>query len=145
MNDDELITVRGVVRALEGGDALVEVEQGGCGRCHEEGGCGGQQLTQMFCSGPKSYRAENTVGAGIGDRVVVATPSGSVRRTANLAYGAPLLGAIAGALLGMPVGGDPGAMLGAVCGLFVALGYVRFRARLGVGSAQSRPHLVSRS
>lgn len=143
--NDELITVRGVVRALEGGDALVEVEQGGCGRCHEEGGCGGQQLTQMFCSGPKSYRAENTIAAAIGDRVVVATPAGSVRRTANLAYGAPLMGAIGGAVVGMPLGGDPGAMLGAVCGLFAALAYVRFRSRLGAGSDQSRPHLVSRA
>ncbi|WP_295003746.1 SoxR reducing system RseC family protein [uncultured Dechloromonas sp.] len=143
--NDELITVRGVVRALEGGDALVEVEQGGCGRCHEEGGCGGQQLTQMFCSGPKSYRAENTIGAGIGDRVVVATPAGSVRRTANLAYGAPLLGAIGGALVGMPIGGDPGAMLGAVCGLLAALAYVRLRSRLGAGGVQGRPRLVSHS
>ncbi len=143
--NDELITVRGVVRALEGGDALVEVEQGGCGRCHEEGGCGGQQLTQMFCSGPKSYRAENTIGAGIGDRVVVATPAGSVRRTANLAYGAPLLGAIGGALVGMPIGGDPGAMVGAVCGLLAALGYVRLRSRLGAGGVQGRPRLVSHS
>lgn len=142
---DELITVRGVVRAVEGGDALVEVEQGGCGRCHEEGGCGGQQLTQMFCRGPKSYRAENTIGAGIGERVVVATPSGSVRRTANLAYGAPLMGAIGGALVGMPLGGDPGAMVGAFCGLLAALGYVRFRSRLDAGNIQSRPHLVSRS
>lgn len=143
--NDELITVRGVVRALEGGDALVEVEQGGCGRCHEEGGCGGQQLTQMFCSGPKSYRAENTIGAGIGDRVVVATPAGSVRRTANLAYGAPLLGAIGGALVGMPIGGDPGAMVGAVCGLLAALVYVRLRSRLGAGGVQGRPRLVSHS
>lgn len=103
---DESITVRGVVRALDGDDALVEVEQGGCGRCHEEGGCGGQQLTQMFCSGPKSYRAENTIGAHVGDRVVVATSPGSIRRTANLAYGMPLLGAIGGALAGMFLGGD---------------------------------------
>lgn len=142
---EELITVRGIVRSLDGGDALVEVEQGGCGRCHEEGGCGGQQLTQMFCSGPKSYRAENTIGADVGDRVVVATPSGSVRRTANLAYGMPLLGAIGGALLGMPLGGDAGAMLGAAGGLVLALGYVQLRSRRDTGSIQTRPHLVSRS
>lgn len=142
---DELITVRGVVRALEGGDALVEVEQGGCGRCHEEGGCGGQQLTQMFCSGPKSYRAENTIGAGIGDHVVVATQPGSVRRTANLAYGVPLMGAIGGALIGAPIGGDPGAVVGATFGLIAALGYVRFRSRLDAGGVRSRPYLVSHS
>jgi len=141
---EESITVRGVVRALDGGDALVEVEQGGCGRCHEEGGCGGQQLTQMFCSGPKSYRAENTIGADVGDRVVVATSPGSIRRTANLAYGIPLLGAIGGALAGMPLGGDTGAMLGAAGGLLLVLGYVRIRTRQDAGSIQSRPHLVSR-
>lgn len=93
---DELITVRGTVRALEDGKALVEIEQGGCGRCHEEGGCGGQQLTQMFCSGPRTYEAENKIGASVGDKVVVATPLGSVRKTANLAYGVPLLGMICG-------------------------------------------------
>lgn len=142
---NESITVRGVVRALDGDDALVEVEQGGCGRCHEEGGCGGQQLTQMFCSGPKSYRAENTIGAHVGDRVVVATSPGSIRRTANLAYGMPLLGAIGGALAGMYLSGDAGAMLGAAGGLFVALGYVRLRTHQDTGSIQSRPHLVSRS
>jgi sigma-E factor negative regulatory protein RseC len=142
---DESITVRGVVRTLDGDDALVEVEQGGCGRCHEEGGCGGQQLTQMFCSGPKSYRAENTIGADVGDRVVVATSPGSIRRTANLAYGMPLLGAIGGALAGMYLGGDAGAMLGAAGGLIMALGYVRFRTRQDTGSIQSRPRLVSRS
>jgi sigma-E factor negative regulatory protein RseC len=142
---EESITVRGVVRALDGGDALVEVEQGGCGRCHEEGGCGGQQLTQMFCSGPKSYRAENTIGASVGDRVVVATSPGSVRRTANLAYGIPLLGAIGGALAGTPLGGDMGAMLGAAGGLLLALGYVRLRTRQDNGNIQSRPRLVSRS
>lgn len=143
--NEELITVRGVVRALDGKDALVEVEQGGCGRCHEEGGCGGQQLTQMFCSGPKSYHAENTIGAGIGDRVVVATTPGSVRRTANLAYGIPLLGAIGGALAGMAVGGDAGAMLGALAGLGMAFAYIRRRANQGTGTAEARPHIVSRS
>lgn len=143
--NEELITIRGVVRALDGSDALVEVEQGGCGRCHEEGGCGGQQLTQMFCGGPKSYRAENTIGAGVGDRVVVATAPGSVRRTANLAYGMPLLGAIGGAFVGMPFGGDAGAVVGALAGLIVAFAYIRLRVRKKTGSAENRPYIVSRS
>ncbi len=143
--DEELITIRGVVRALDGNDALVEVEQGGCGRCHEEGGCGGQQLTQMFCSGPKSYHAENTIGAGIGDRVVVAIAPGSVRRTANLAYGIPLLGAIGGALAGMAFEGDAGAMLGALAGLVIAFAHIRRRTKRGTGTAEARPHIVSRT
>lgn len=141
----ELITIRGVVRALDGSDALVEVEQGGCGRCHEEGGCGGQQLTQMFCGGPKSYHAENTIGAGVGDRVVVATAPGSVRRTANLAYGIPMLGAIGGAFVGMSLGGDAGAVLGALAGLVIAFVYIRRRVSQKAGTTENRPYIVSRS
>ena len=143
--NEELITIRGIVRALDGSDALVEVEQGGCGRCHEEGGCSGQQLTQMFCSGPKSYHAENTIGAGVGDRVVVATAPGSVRRTANLAYGVPLLSAIGGAFAGMQFGGDAGAVIGALAGLIAAFAYIRLRVSQTTGTTENRPYIVSRS
>lgn len=137
-------TIRAVVRTLEGGEAEVEVESGGCGRCHEKGGCGGQQLTQMFCSGPKTYRVENAFGAGIGDHVIVAIAAGSVRRTANLAYGAPLTAAIIGAVLGMPLAGDTGAMLGAGLGLVLSFFYVRFRSRDGSGNFAKRPYIISR-
>lgn len=143
MSDDR-ITIRGIVRALDGAKALVEVEQGGCGRCHEEGGCGGQQLTQMFCSGPKTYEADNPINAVVGDRVIVATELGSVRRTANLAYGVPLLGAIGGALLGMRLGGDSAGMLGALLGLVVAFAYIRIRTSQGSGERFAHPEIVSR-
>lgn len=142
---EHLITVRGVVRALDGSDALVTVEQGGCGRCHEEGGCGGHQLTQMFCSGPKSYKAQNAVGAAIGDHVLVATAPGSIRQTANIAYVVPLLGAIGGALAGNMFRGDAGAVIGAIAGLFIAFGYVRYVAQKASGTAAVRPYIISRS
>ncbi|MDP3539726.1 MAG: SoxR reducing system RseC family protein [Azonexus sp.] len=138
-------TIRAIVRALEGEDALVEVEQGGCGRCHEEGGCGGQHLTQMFCSGPKTYRVINHVGAGIGDRVTIAVAAGSVRRTANLAYGVPLTATIIGAALGTSLNGDLGAILGATLALGLAVFYVRFRSQDRSGNFAERPYIVSRS
>ncbi|MBL8427812.1 MAG: SoxR reducing system RseC family protein [Dechloromonas sp.] len=140
----EQITIRGIVRSLDGTNALVEVEQGGCGRCHEEGGCGGQQLTQMFCSGLKTYQADNAIGAVVGDRVVVATPPGSVRRTANLAYGIPLLGTIGGAMVGMQLAGDIGGIAGALAGLMGAFGYIRFHTKRNTGNSLGRPHIVSR-
>ena len=144
--NDELITVRGTVRALEDGRALIEVEQGGCGRCHEEGGCGGQQLTQMFCSGPRTYEADNTIGAHVGDKVVIATVPGSVRKTANLAYGVPLLGMIGGAIVGMQLFGEMGGMLGALAGLGAAFAYVRGRSNRDADTSgpDSRPQIVSR-
>jgi len=137
-------TISAVVRALEGRSAVVEVEAGGCGRCHEKGGCGGHQLTQMFCSSPKTYRVDNGLGANIGDRVTVAIAAGSVRRTANLAYGVPLTATIVGAALGSPLAGDAGAMLGAGIGLAIALIYVRLRSQGGSGNFTERPYIVSR-
>ena len=138
-------TVRGVVRAIDGLQAVVEIEHGGCGRCHEEGGCGGQQLTQMFCSGPKTYRVDNRLGALLGERVTIAIAGGSVRRTANLAYGVPLIAAIAGAALGVPLSGDAGAILGAGAGLVLSFFFIRFRAQGEAGNYAGHPHIISRS
>jgi sigma-E factor negative regulatory protein RseC len=138
-------TVRGIVRDIREGMALVEVEAGGCGRCHEEGGCGGQQLTQMFCSGPKQFRVPNEVEARIGDRVTIAVPAGSIRKTANLAYILPLTATIVGAAIGMPLGGDPGAMIGALAGLVSAFLYVRRQAARRVDDPAFHPHIVSHS
>ena len=141
----EETTIRGRVRALEADEALVEVEQGGCGRCHEEGGCGGQQLTQMFCSGPKSYRVANPHGAQVGDQVTVAIAAGTIRQTANLAYGLPLTVTIAGAAIGTQINGDLGAMIGAAIGVVGSLIYIRRRAQSTGGNLASRPYIVSRS
>ena len=138
-------TIQAVVRSLSGGEAEVEVEAGGCGRCHEKGGCGGQQLTQMFCSSQKTYRVDNAVGANVGDRVTVVIAAGSVRRTANLAYGVPLTAAILGAVLGSPLGGDLGAISGAAIGLVLALLYVRSRSQESTGNFNERPYIISRS
>lgn len=143
--DSEKTTVRATVRALDGAMASVEVEAGGCGRCHEEGGCGGQQLTQMFCRGPKTYLASNDIGAAVGDKVVVAIGAGSVRRTANLAYILPLTAAIVGALAGTQLAGDSGGMFGAAGGLLLAFIYVGLRTRDPAGKFESRPHIISRS
>lgn len=142
---EENNTIRAVVRSVDGDQALVEVEQGGCGRCHEKGGCGGQHLTQMFCSGPKTYRVDNLLAASVGERVTVAIAAGSVRRTANLAYGVPLLSMLIGAALGTQIGDDLGAVLGAGVGLFLSVFYVRIRSRDGSGNFNQRPHIISRS
>lgn len=143
--DAEQNTVRATVREIRDGLALVEVEQGGCGRCHEKGGCGGQQLTQMFCSGPRQYRVANGVGAQVGDRVTIALAAGSIRKSANLAYILPLTAAIAGALLGVPLGGDPGAMIGAAVGLLLAFLHIRRQAARRVDDPAFHPHIVSHS
>lgn len=141
----ETITIQAVVRSLDGNVAHVEVEHGGCGRCHEEGGCGGQQLTQMFCGGPKTYDVENKINAAIGDKVTIAIAAGNVRRTANLAYGLPLLATIAGASAGAALGGDLAAMGGALGALVVAFLYVIVRVRSGNKHMPERPYMQRNS
>jgi sigma-E factor negative regulatory protein RseC len=143
--DREPSTIRATVRSLDGGEAIVEVEHGGCGRCHEKGGCGGQQLTQMFCNGQKTYRVENTLGAGVGDSVVVAIAAGHVRRVANLAYGLPLVAVILGAIAGSHFFGNAGAMAGVGLGLVLAYSYIRVRSVGGAEAPFERPHIISRS
>ncbi|WP_306603424.1 SoxR reducing system RseC family protein [Azonexus sp.] len=143
--NQEVNVVRAVVRQLDAGEALVEVESGGCGRCHEKGGCGGQHLTQMFCSGPRQYRVENALGAALGDHVTVAVAAGSLRRSANLAYGLPVLVLLGGALCGNWLAADLGAMVGGVVGLVVAFGLVVRKSGRDAGNFDHRPYIISRT
>ncbi len=137
---EEANVAHAVVRAVDGEMLDLEVEQG-CGRCHEAGGCGGQNLSRMF-SGERHYRLPNTVGAAVGDRVAIAIASGSVRRSANLAYGLPLLALFVGASLGSLLGGDGGGILGAACGL---LGGFFFLVRQSSRTKDTlTPHIVAR-
>lgn len=137
-------TVRAVVRGIDQADALVEVESGGCGRCHEKGGCGGNNLTQMFCSGKKLYRVTNSIDASIDDHVVVDISPGSITRSANLAYGLPLALVLLFALIGGGIYGDTGAMAGAATGFLIAMGVLRLKMTSGTGNTIDRPHIVSR-
>ena len=70
-------------------------------------------------------------------------PAKSVRASANLAYGVPLLACVLGAVLGTQLADDLGGILGALGGLSLAFGYVRSRSRLG--NAAGHPYIVSRS
>lgn len=141
---EQVTTIRAVVRALDGDQALVEVAERGCGRCHEEGGCGGQHLTQMFCGGPRTYHVDNAVSAQVGDRVDVAVPAGSLRRVANLAYGLPLLVMFLCAALGQALFGEPGGISGAALGLAAAFLWLRARNRRDTGKIDHQPYIVSR-
>jgi sigma-E factor negative regulatory protein RseC len=120
----------GRVLALEGDYALVQVEEGGCGRCHEPGGCGGQQLTQIFRRAPRQYRVRNACDAKAGDTVAVVLPTSVLTYHVTLGYGLPLAGLLAGALIGEFLGGgNGGALAGAALGLLLAWQGLRQYAR----------------
>ncbi len=124
-----MIEARGKIAAIDGDYALVSISDTGCGRCHEAGGCGGNNLTQMLCTSPKTYRVLNPRQARVGDSVVVVVAEKSVFRGAVAAYGLPLLALLAGALIGLALAGEAGAIIGAVGGLFFSWCFLRMSGK----------------
>src|SRR5574343_1281672 len=104
---------------------------GGCGRCHESGGCGGVSIAQPVCSKPKTLLVPDRVGLSLNDRVLVEVPDAMLSRGATRAYLMPLLLLFAGSLLGgalfpvltpapWQITADIGAIAGAGVGLIAA-------------------------
>lgn len=125
------------VTSLDGEFVVVEVvpADSGCGRCHEAGGCGSSLLNkslrpQRF----NTYRLPNSIGATVGDRVLLVVPEGAVLRAALLAYMLPVVMVIVGAAIGTAIQETgPAAPLGAVVGLGVGLVVLRMiQTRLNV-------------
>lgn len=118
--------VEATVAAVADGKATVDVSvlEGGCGRCHEIGGCGSHNLAQMSCS--KSHKAElsNSLGAKVGDRVAIGIDRSTISTLATRFYVVPLLFVMAGAAIGQTLTGHDasvGAVIGAAIGLGICL------------------------
>lgn len=129
---------QGVVSRVEGAFALVDVSvSGGCGRCHEAGGCGGVNIVRPFGSAKRQLRVLNDIHAQPGDPVGVVVDDAVPLRAALLMYAWPVLGVLAGAGLGtaMATGSNADllATLGAGAGGVVM--YLFGRARCGHGGA----------
>lgn len=122
-----MMEAQGTIVEIDGDYAVVRMDETGCGRCHEKGGCGGQNISQMFCAVPRTFRVLNPKNQAVGARVCVAIAEGAVRSTAALVYGLPLATLFVGTLLGVQLGGEPGGMVGAVAGL--VCGWFLFRQR----------------
>ena len=116
----------GTVVAVDDGQATIRIDEGGCGRCREAGGCGGK----LLCASPRTFRVPNPDRCAVGQRVRVGVVEGSLRRSALHAYAFPLLALLLGALLGSALAGEAGAIGGSIAGLLVGW--------LGLRRAQSR-------
>ncbi len=125
-----MIDAAGTVVALDREFAVVRMDETGCGRCQEEGGCGGNNIGRMFCGAPRTFRVLNPGKAIVGQSVRVAVPEGAVRRGALAAYGLPLLALFAGAIGGSALAGEGGAIVGALACLLASwLGLWQTRLR----------------
>jgi len=133
---------RAVVIAIDGDYALVRTDSGGCGRCHESGGCGGANISQMFCGSERSWRVLNPRRAKVGETVTVAVAAGAVRSGVSLLYGLPLLGLIGGAMFGAALEPVWGGIAGAAAGLLAAWGGVARVLRRRHCDPRFQPHIL---
>ncbi len=87
-------TVRVRTLHADGSATVVHMRESACsGDCHKCSGCGAAKETLMF-------RAENPIGADVGDLVVVRSDSAPVLRAAAVLYLLPLVLFFLGYLLG---------------------------------------------
>ncbi len=136
-----MIDAQGTITALDGDYAIVRMEEAGCGRCHEEGGCGGNNLSQLFCSAPRTFRVLNPGNSIMGDRVTIIIVAGAVRRSATLAYGLPLLALFSGALGGSILAEETGAIFGAISGVLLTWGVLYYVQRHSTPDENSQPYI----
>jgi len=126
-----MLEINARVTRLDGESVWVRVESpSGCGLCQGRG-CGRSMFSQIWHTGEPEYRVDNGISARLGDAVVIGLRDGALRNAILLAYGLPLLGALALATL-LSAWGDGMAALGLLLGL--GLGVVigrraRFNAR----------------
>ncbi|NTV10126.1 MAG: SoxR reducing system RseC family protein [Zoogloea sp.] len=125
-----------VVTRTEGRLAWVKLtgQQGGCGRCHEPGGCGGVQVTHVFKKAGEEFRLDNDIHAEPGQAVRVWVSDEAPLRASMLTYGLPLAGLLAGAVAGTLLAPsvafqDAGGLAGGLGGLLLALLAARYSYR----------------
>ncbi|MDJ0739006.1 MAG: SoxR reducing system RseC family protein [Gammaproteobacteria bacterium] len=131
-----MIEARARVVAVDSDLAEVTtLRQSACGSCDARNGCGTSLIAAWFPQRQLRFRLRNTIGAQPGDTVIVGLNEAMLQRTSLLLYGAPLLGLLAGALLGeriagaMTVASELGGVGGGLLGLTAGLAWVRAASR----------------
>lgn len=132
----------GIVTAIDGRYAVVRTEENGCGRCHENGGCGGVRVSQMLCTSPRVWRVLNPRNAQVGETVRIAVASGAVSASATLIYVQPLLLLFGCTLIGSLLAGEGGAIAGSILGLAVAWFWVSWQQKRRHCDPRFHPHIV---
>jgi positive regulator of sigma E activity len=140
----------GVVVRLEGDHAWVRAECAGsaCGSCERKGGCQSAGLGSVLDGLPDRkqstllLRLPNTIRARQGDAVVICAIDGAVLRAVWLAYGIPLLLALAGAILmSFLTGSEPASAMGMIAGLIGGFFIMRRRGVEQLDSGRAEPIL----
>jgi len=121
-----------IVVEVSGSEVWVEVSgrAPACGSCKSVDAC--QDGLLGLSAGPRRYRLDNLIRAGVGDRVSLTVADCTLWRASLASYVLPVLLAIGGAVIGQSAAGDAWAVTGTLTGLGCGLVLLRrkeFHAR----------------
>jgi sigma-E factor negative regulatory protein RseC len=139
-----MIESDGVVVRVDGDYVWVRTDGPGnaCGACASKEGCQSSGsvavLDGMHGRSGRLLRLANTIQAHPGDAVVVCASDGIVLRAVWLAYGVPLLLALAGAMIAVALtGSEVASVAGMLCGLLGGYLIMRQAGMASLGSSGS--------
>ena len=120
-----MIQARGTVLRVENGLLWLRLEDrpGGCGRCDEPGGCRSTRFGDVFKGSGDVVRLEDSLGAKVGDHVMISAADGAPLQAALLGYGLPLVSMLFMAAMARIVAPftnpDANVLSGVAAGLFI--------------------------
>jgi sigma-E factor negative regulatory protein RseC len=142
-----------VVKVEEEGFAWVETTRASaCGGCAERHGCGTSALAGVLGRRQAPVRVINSVGAAVGERVVIGLPESGLLRGSLAVYAAPLAGLFTGGLTGQFLGAgvlqghaDFWSVLLGAGGFSVALLWLRRFSRVSARDGRYQPLILRRT
>lgn len=139
-----MIEEHGQVVGLAGGSVQVQtVRRSACQNCKVRSGCGQRLMTEMLGAQPLDVCVDNTLDARLGDRVVLGVEESALLRASFMVYFLPLMGLLAGGLIGDRVleFADAGTAGLALFGMAIFFAGSAI-ARGGAGPARYKPVLL---
>lgn len=130
------------------GQYIVIVPRAGtvCGTCAPAQGCGVANLARLFGARQRGVLVLNTLGARVGDRVVVSIPDDALLKTSLVVYGLPLVAMLIFATVtdavlrwAAVVNSDPWLIVASGAGFFGSVVFVRFCGRRMALSGRYQP------
>ncbi|MBK1649965.1 SoxR reducing system RseC family protein [Rhabdochromatium marinum] len=136
-------------------DSYAEVEpqrRSTCHHCAVQGACGTSLIDKFLGRRPLRLRVTNSIGARVGERVILGVADAMLLRAAVAAYLLPLFGLMLGAALALELaawgrwpGGDLWAVAGALLGFTLALRGVAGYSRRLRADERYQPCLLGRA
>lgn len=148
-----MIEETGVIVSVRGEMAEVEGQRRStCGSCAANGACGTSLIDRYLGRKRSLVWAQNAIGAGPGDRVILGLPEGALLKVSFVAYLVPLLALIGGGAIGDYVAGmlAPGyvralSVSGGLSALAAALWWLGVFSREKLSDDRYRPRILRRA